>query len=200
MNSAVSDLVLEDGRVHRICTPKRAISLAELAAFEERRNRQLSATETHRATANPGSYAAHFAEIEVDTLTGAVKVLDYLAVHDLGRAINPQLVEGQIHGGVQMGIGYALFEDIDVDLRNGRMKGDRLSRYLLANAPEIPPIEIILVEKEEFTGPFGAKAVGEMATIPVAPAIVNAVNCALNTDLTELPLTPERIVEALSLA
>lgn len=199
LNSAVADLVLEDGYVRRNSPPVHAISLSDLAAFEENRKRQISATETYRATTNPGSYAAHFAEVEVDTLTGAVKVLDYLAVHDLGRAINPQLVEGQIHGGIQMGIGYALFEDIDVDPRNGRMTGDRFSRYHLANAPEMPPIEIILVEKEEPTGPFGAKAVGEIATIPPAPAIVNAVNCALDTNLTELPLTPERIVEALPL-
>ena len=97
-----------------------------------------------------------------------------------------------------MGIGYALFEDVDIDLSNGRMKGDRLSRYHLANAPEMPPVEMLLIEKNEPTGPFGAKAVGELATIPVAPAIVNAVNHALNTQLTDLPLTPERIIAALS--
>jgi CO/xanthine dehydrogenase Mo-binding subunit len=158
----------------------------------------LSVTETYRATANPGSYAAHFAEVEVDVLTGAVKVVDYLAVHDLGLAINPQLVEGQIHGGIQMGMGYALFEDIDIDVDSGCMKGDRFSRYHLVNAPEMPPVEVLLVEKHEPTGPYGAKAVGEIATIPAAPAIVNAINHALDTNLTELPITPERIVNALS--
>ncbi len=127
-----------------------------------------------------------------------MQVVDYLAVHDLGRAINPQLVEGQIHGGVQMGMGYALFEDIDIDADNGCVKGDRFSRYHLVNAPEMPLVKVLLVEKNEPTGPYGAKAVGEIATIPPAPAIVNAINHALDTNLTELPVTPERIIGALS--
>jgi CO/xanthine dehydrogenase Mo-binding subunit len=198
LNRTVAELLIKDGRVFRGNALERSVSLGELAVNATGRDRPLSATETYRATANPGSYAAHFAEVEVDILTGAVKVVDYLAVHDLGRAINPQLVEGQIHGGIQMGMGYALFEDIDIDVDSGRMKGDRFSRYHLVNAPEMPPVEILLVEKNEPTGPYGAKAVGEIATIPAAPAIVNAINHALHTNLTELPITPERIVNALS--
>ncbi|MCP4982719.1 MAG: molybdopterin-dependent oxidoreductase [Gammaproteobacteria bacterium] len=190
LNCNETDVVMGDGSVFRYDEPGNSALLAELAP--------LSATETYRATANPGSYAAHFTEVEVDTLTGAVKVLNYLAVHDLGRAINPQLVEGQIHGGIQMGLGYALFEDVDINTTNGQVMADRFSRYHLVNAPEMPPVEILLVEKNEPTGPYGAKAVGEIATIPVAPAIVNAVNHALGINLTELPITPERIVEALS--
>ncbi|MCP4469308.1 MAG: molybdopterin-dependent oxidoreductase [Gammaproteobacteria bacterium] len=198
LNCAATDLFITDGRV--FCGDRRdsSISLGELAAREADRDRSLSTTETYRASANPGSYAAHFAEVEVDTLTGAVQVVDYLAVHDLGRAINPQLVEGQIHGGVQMGMGFALFEDIDIDVDNGRVKGDRFSRYHLVNAPEMPLVKVLLVEKHEPTGPYGAKAVGEIATIPPAPAIVNAINHALDTNLTELPVTPERIIGALS--
>jgi CO/xanthine dehydrogenase Mo-binding subunit len=198
LNLAVTDLFLKDGCVFRGDAREGSVSLGELAARETGRDRSLSATETYRAGANPGSYAAHFAEVEVDTLTGAVRVVDYLAVHDLGRAINPQLVEGQIHGGIQMGMGYALFEDIDIDVDNGRVKGDRFSRYHLANAPEMPPVKVLLVEKNEPTGPYGAKAVGEIATIPPAPAIVNAINHALDTNLTELPITPERIIDVLS--
>ena len=77
------------------------------------------------------------------------------------------------------------------------MRGDRFSRYHLANAPEMPPVDVLLVEKGEPTGPFGAKAVGEIATIPVAAAVVNAVNHALGTSLSDLPLTPDRIIAAL---
>ncbi|MCP4767395.1 MAG: molybdopterin-dependent oxidoreductase [Gammaproteobacteria bacterium] len=198
LNSAITDLFIEDGCVFRGDAREGSVSLGELAAREAGRDRSLSATETYRAGANPGSYAAHFAKVEVDTLTGAVQVVDYLAVHDLGRAINPQLVEGQIHGGIQMGMGYALFEDIDIDADNGRVKGDRFSRYHLANAPEMPPVEVLLVENNEPTGPYGAKAVGEIATIPPAPAIVNAINHALDTNLTELPITPQRIIDVLS--
>lgn len=154
---------------------------------------------THRATANPGSFAAHFlTEVEVDTLTGRVQVTEYLAAHDIGRAINPMLVEGQIHGGIQIGLGYALYEDVAVDPGTGRLRGDSFARYTLANAPEMPPIRALLVEKVELTGPFGAKAVGEIATVAVAPALVNAVNAALGTRLDRFAgLLPERIIQAL---
>jgi len=95
---------------------------------------------------------------------------------------------------VQIGIGYALYEDVDIDPRSGVMRADRFSRYPILNAPEMPDVETILVEKGEPTGPYGAKAIGEIATVPVAAAVVNAVNHALGSDLCELPLTPERIV------
>ena len=85
----------------------------------------------------------------------------------------------------------------DIDPATGRMRADSFARYTLANAPEMPPLRVLLVEEGEPTGPFGAKAVGEIATVPVAPAIVNAVNHALGTRLTDLPLTPERILAAL---
>ncbi len=176
----------------------RSITFAELSVWLSARGTDLpAATHTHRATANPGSYAAHFAEVEVDTLTGRVRVIDYLAVHDVGRAINPMLVEGQIHGGIQIGIGYALYEDVAVDVATGRVRADSFARYTLANAPEMPPMRVLLVEESEPTGPFGAKAIGEIATIPVAPAVVNAVNHALGSRLTELPLLPERIVASM---
>ena len=175
----------------------RRISLANLAAWANARGTGLEVTETYRATANPGSYAAHFAEVEVDVLTGRVRVTDYLAAHDLGRALNQRLVEGQIHGGVQIGIGYALLEDIAINPETGVMKADSFSRYHLVNAPEMPGIRVILVEKGEPSGPYGAKSVGEIATIPVAPAIVNAINHALELQLTELPVTRERVVAAM---
>lgn len=196
LNTQADDLRLEAGTV--LCRDDAGIALAELAARLVSRGIELpAATESYRAQANPGSYAAHFAEVEVDRLTGRVKVTDYLAVHDVGRAINPMLVEGQIHGGIQIGIGYALYEDVAIDRATGRMRGDSFSRYTLANAPEMPPIRVLLVEEGEPTGPFGAKAVGEIATIPVAAAVVNAVNSALGTELTELPLSPERVLAAI---
>ncbi|MCP5087605.1 MAG: molybdopterin-dependent oxidoreductase [Rhodobacteraceae bacterium] len=196
-NCDPDDLSFEDRNVLSGHPSDRRISFSELFRRAENRNLELAATETYRATANPGSYAAHFAEVEVDILTGKVRVLDYLAVHDLGRSINRQLVEGQIHSGIQMGIGYALLEDIGVKPDTGALNGDSLSRYHVPNAPEMPRIETLLIEKTEPTGPYGAKAVGELATIPVAPAVVNATNAALGLSLTTLPLTPERVVAAL---
>ncbi len=195
MNCGAGDLKLEDGALRRSYGPGETLALADLAALIEAQGAALpGAANTYRAIANPGSYAAHFAAVEVDLFTGRVRVNDYLAVHDVGRAINPMLVEGQIHGGVQIGIGYALYEDVDIDALTGVMRGDRFSRYSLVNAPEMPDVDTVLIEKGEPTGPFGAKAIGEIATIPVAAAIVNAVNHALGSSLSDLPLTPERIV------
>ena len=196
LNQMRGEVTLEGGHFHCTGWTDRRISLPELAAWAEACGTGLEVTETYRATANPGSYAAHFAEVEVDVLTGRVKVTDYLAVHDLGRALNQRLVEGQIHGGVQIGMGYALLEDIAIDPETGVMKADSFSRYHLVNAPEMPNVRVMLIEKGEPTGPYGAKAVGEIATIPVAPAIVNAINHALDSQLTELPITQERVVAA----
>lgn len=174
------------------------LSLPALAGLLGRTGLDLpAATVTHTATANPSSHAAHFAAVEVDTMTGLVRVTEYLAAHDAGRAINPMLVEGQIHGGVQIGIGYALSEDVAIDPATGRMTGDSFARYHLANSLDMPTVRTLLVEGGEPTGPFGAKAVGEITTIPVAAAVVNAVNDALGTELSEMPLTPERVLLAL---
>jgi len=150
----------------------------------------------YKPKGNPASFGAHFAEVAVDTYTGLVRVTDFLAVHDVGRAINPRLLEGQIFGGVQMGIGMALTEELTWNSR-GMPKNDSFSRYHLVNSPDMPPVRVLLVEEEEPGGPFGAKSIGEICTVPTAPAVVNAVNAALGTELTELPLTPERVLAAL---
>ena len=144
---------------------------------------------------NPGSFAAHFAQVTVDKLTGHVRVGKYLAVHDIGQAINRSSVDGQIYGGVQMGIGMALCEDLPYS-PDGRPKVNNFDKYHMVNAPDMPEIEIMLIEDCEPGGPYGAKCIGEISTVPVAAAIVNAVNRALGTSLTELPLTPAKITEA----
>lgn len=146
---------------------------------------------------NPASYGVHFAETVTDTFTGMVEVTDYLAVHDVGRAINPRLLRGQIYGGVQMGVGMALSEELVYDSK-GRPKSASLSRYTMVNAPSMPNVGVLLVEEGEPGGPFGGKSIGEICTVPVAPAIANAVNASLGTSMTELPFSPERILAALS--
>lgn len=151
---------------------------------------------TYESPANPGVYGAHFVEVEIDRLTGLMKVLDVLAVHDIGKAINPGFVEGQIHGAVQMGIGLAVSEDLKID-ENGQVKGDNFSRYHVVNAPDMPLIEVILIEDGDEHGPYGAKSIGEVATVPVTPAIINAVYHALGVEITKLPAIPERIIEAI---
>jgi len=158
---------------------------------------ELASHGTHHPVDNPASFGVHFAQVEVDTLTGLVRVTDYLACHDVGRAINPKLLRGQILGGVQMGIGMALSEELRYD-RSGRPLCGSLSRYHMPNCPDMPDVKVLLVEEGEEGGPFGAKSIGEIATVPVAPAICNAVNMALGTSMTELPFTPERIVSAMN--
>lgn len=154
---------------------------------------EIIATETYANTSNPGAYAAHFAEVEVDTYTGMVKVMNYLAVHDVGRAINRGMVEGQIQGAVQMGIGYALTEEIKID-KNGMPKTKNFKDYVVINAPDMPHVRTKILEFGGDDGPFEAKSIGEVAIVPVMAAIANAVNNALGTNITSFPLTPEKIV------
>lgn len=150
----------------------------------------------HSTDNNPASCGIHFVELTVDTLSGLVHIDKYLAVHDVGTPINPGSVTGQIYGGVQMGIGMGLYEELAFD-EQGRPSALNFDKYHLVNAPDMPEIEVFLADSEEHGGPFGAKSIGEIATVPVAPAIANAVNRALGTSLTVLPLTPSRILEAL---
>jgi len=151
---------------------------------------------TYKSPANPGAYASDFAEVTVDTLTGMVRVTDFLAVHDIGQAINRAFVEGQIHGAVQMGIGYALTEDLNID-KNGNIKSDRFSKYHVINSPDMPHVKVILIENGEENGPFGAKSVGEISTNAVAPAVINALNNALGVNITTMPANQERVMGAL---
>ena len=138
------------------------------------------------------TFASQAAEVEVDTETGEVTVLRVVAAHDVGKAINPLAVEGQIEGGVAMGIGYALIEHLI--LAEGWPLTPSFSEYLLPTVQDVPPIVSIIVEDEEPTGPYGAKGVGEPATIPTAPAIINAIHDAVGIRVTQLPATPEVVL------
>jgi len=142
------------------------------------------------------SYATQVAEVEVDTETGRVRVLRLVAAHDVGRAVNPQAVEGQIEGGCVMGLGYALMEEVRVE--EGRIANPRYAEYILPMSLDVPEIYPIVVEEPEPSGPFGAKGVGEPALIPTAAAIANAVANALGVRFYDLPITPERVVAALA--
>jgi len=136
-------------------------------------------------------FGAHLAEIEVDIELGTVKVLRITAAHDVGRAINPMLIEGQIEGGVAQGIGMALMEEFFPG------KGENLHDYLIPSAGDIPPVESILIEDQSPIGPFGAKGIGEQAVIPTAPAILNALHDAIGIRVHKLPATPDRVRAAI---
>lgn len=141
------------------------------------------------------TYGAHAAEVEVDTETGAVRVRRYVACHDVGQAINPQSVEGQIQGGAAMGIGYALMEQ--VVLEQGHNLTTSFATYLIPSAQEVPDITPILVESGEGMGPFGARGIGEPPIGPPAAAIANAIFDAVGVRVSELPIRPEVVARAL---
>jgi aldehyde oxidoreductase len=136
-------------------------------------------------------FAAQIAEVEVDEALGTTKVLHMHAAHDVGRAINPTQVEGQIHGGIAQGIGMALMEEYVA----GRT--DNLHDYLIPTIGDVPPITTHLIEDPEPLGPYGAKGVGEPALIATAPAILNAIRHATGVRMTQLPVTPDRLRKAL---
>ncbi len=192
------DLRAGDGCVSTVAGPPVRLPYgAIVTAARARLGEDVTAHYTHQATTNPGAYSAQFAEVVVDRWTGLTRVTEFLAVGDVGRAINRKMVEGQFQGGVQMGIGFALCEEVGLD-DAGRPAPAGFKNYHLVNAPDMPDVQVLLVEHPGDDGPYGAKSVGEIATVPAAPAIVNAVNRALGTTLTDLPLTPDKVLAALA--
>ncbi len=197
LSEPIEQLVMTCGAIHVCGDERRAISYRDIARLGDMRYApSIAASTVYYAVSNPASYSVQFAEVEVDTATGLTAVTDFLAVADVGRAINRAMVSAQYQGAVQMGIGYALYEHLDID-EEGRSGVGGYKNYHIVNAPDMPDVRLLLVEHEGDDGPFSAKSVGEIATVPTAPAIVNAVNHALGTQLSDLPLIPERIVEAL---
>lgn len=145
---------------------------------------------------NACPWHAHFAQVTVDTCTGDVHVDRLVAVHDVGRAINPDIVRGQIEGGVVMGLGYALKEEIGYSA-SGRQQRDGFHKYMVPVAADIGSVEAHIVESYEVSGPFGAKGVSESPVGTVAPAVAAAIHDATGVWLTETPMTPERVLFAL---
>ncbi|HTV58762.1 MAG TPA: molybdopterin cofactor-binding domain-containing protein [Verrucomicrobiae bacterium] len=195
-------ITFEDGRVLiDDCGEPRAIALGDLPLDEH------GYVITAEATFDPPTqpldadgqgtpyalfgFGAHLAEVEVDTELGTVRALKIVAAHDVGRAINPTLVEGQIEGGAAQGLGLALMEEFFPG------RGENLHDYLIPTIGDMPPVESILIEDASPIGPFGAKGVGEQSTIPTAPAILNAIFDATGARIRKVPATPDRMRAAI---
>ena len=167
-----------------------------LSSLYERDQFQIAATGSHITHKSPPPFSAHFAEVEVDTLTGRVRVLDYVATVDCGTAIHPKLAEGQVEGAVMNGIGYALTERY-VFSPQGKMLNPNFDRYRIPTAADAPRIRCKLIPTYEDTGPYGAKSVSEIGINGPLPAIGNAIFDAVGVRMVNSPFTPEAVWAAL---
>jgi 4-hydroxybenzoyl-CoA reductase alpha subunit len=196
-------LEARDGRIYIREHPEKGLAFSEAVQAAQRAKNGMPVMGRgifdHRDMPGPGSptwsYGAQMAEVEVDTETGQVKVLKVTTAHDCGKAINPLLVEGQVEGSIHMGIGYALSEELLAD--NGITLNSSFLNYSIPLANDMPDVETIEVETNDPIGPFGAKESGEGLTLPIAPAIANAIYAAVGVRVKELPITPDKILRAL---
>ncbi|MFC2008426.1 xanthine dehydrogenase family protein molybdopterin-binding subunit, partial [Chloroflexota bacterium] len=203
-----SELAISGGRVHLQGDPDRGTSIDELATAaavargspilgtgsELRRNKLVGASEGEEWR-DASQHGTHAVQVEVDPGTGYVRLLRYFACHDVGFALNPQNVEGQIEGGIGFGVGYALLEEVAI--KEGRTLNPDLTDYRLPTSDDLVDIDTEIVEIPSITGPFGVKGLGEATNVPVASAIANAVYNAVGVRITQLPLTPEKVFQAI---
>jgi len=208
LDVSIGDLAFHNGRFFIKRNPERSLTLATLASAslasrkgliigvgERLREEMLTAQAKAENEVDSAIYGTHAVQVEVDPETGLVRVLKYFAAHDVGFAVNPANVRGQIEGGVAFGMGYALSEE--VILQQGKVQNPNFRDYKLPTILNMPSIESFIVEVPSRFGPYGAKGVGEPTTLPVAPAIANAIYDAVGVRIRDLPITPEKIFKAL---
>lgn len=193
LDTEPSNLQITDDGVEHIQYPERSVSFAQIAE---------SAGEIEvEAAISPGSrdhvinsFGAHFAEVEVDTDTGQVRVLRYIAAHDSGRILNPKLAINQVEGGVSQMLGFTLSEQMLTDPRNGVTLNASFLEHKSPTLQDFPEMQVLFADVVDPIGPFGAKALGELPSIGVAPAVANAIYNAIGVRIRDLPLTPDRVL------
>ncbi|KUO51825.1 MAG: hypothetical protein APF76_02740 [Desulfitibacter sp. BRH_c19] len=203
------DIIIKDGVVSCKTDASKTLKFSELAWQMHQRGRQFigfafydNTTADVDSVTNQGDAYAHYiygtqvADVEVDTETGEVTVLRIGAAQDCGKAINPKNVEQQMDGAVVQGMGYGIMEEII--LKDGKTLTPSFTKFLIPTSQDAPDIVTYIVEDPDPKGPFGAKGLGEGPIIPTAAAIVNAVYDAIGVRITSLPITPEKILAALS--
>jgi CO/xanthine dehydrogenase Mo-binding subunit len=215
LEAAPEDLELVNGDVSVKGSPVAHVTLADVARAATAAGESLVATGSY-ATPRPNfdptcasgllfpvfptpTYHVHLAEVSVDPVTGNVSVLRYVVAQEVGKAINPAGIAGQIQGGVAQGIGYALYENLQIGA-DGRYRQRTLETYRLPLAPDVPRVEVVLMEHPDQAGPFGAKGVAEPPVVPVAAAIANAVADAVGAPIDAIPILPEDVLDALDRA
>jgi CO/xanthine dehydrogenase Mo-binding subunit len=198
----VTDVEVDDGSVVPSQSSKQKnhgkVTFAEIcqSSFYQKNQLQIQATASHVSPKSPPPFAAHFVEIEVDTFTGIIRVLHYVATVDCGTPINPTLAEGQAQGAIVNGIAYALFENYYFSPQ-GILLNDTFGKYGMLTAHDIPPITVKLVDSYEESGPFGAKSVSEININGALPAIANAFYNATGKRLFRAPFMPEYVLSVL---
>lgn len=155
----------------------------------------ITADVTNNARVNALAFGCTFAEVEVDIATGKVEVLEIINIHDSGKIINPQLAAAQIHGGMSMGLGFALYEQMLFEPKTGMPLNNNLLDYKLMTVMDTPDLEVEFIETDEPTAPYGNKALGEPPTVSPAPAVRNAILDATGVKVDELPMNPQRLFE-----
>ena len=200
LHQSAMNLTLSNGNIILIDAPQTPLlSLADLAMdsfYHPERGGQLSAESSVKTTTNPPAYGCTFVDLSVDIDLCKVTINRILNVHDSGRILNPLLAEGQVHGGMGMGIGWALFEEMIIDAESGIVRNPNLLDYKMPTMPDIPALESAFVETLEPQSAYGHKSLGEPPIIPVAAAIRNAVRMATGVAINTLPLTPKRLFES----
>jgi CO/xanthine dehydrogenase Mo-binding subunit len=199
LEASVDDILLEGGRASVVGAPDRSVTFEEIAATVYNFGSRFEPVQGHGASAittNAAGFVAHLARVSVDLETGRTRVTDYVAVQDVGRALNPAAVDGQIFGGVAQGVGWALYEGMPYD-EHGQPLAASFADYAVPTADRVPNVKPVLVEIPSADGPFGAKGVGEPPVVPGAAVIANAIASATGVRITQLPATSERVFRAL---
>ena len=193
-------LAVKDRRIYIKAEPSKGMSVREVLedAQSQPWGGTAMGTASQRAPACPPHFVVTFVEVEVNTRTGRVKPTRVIHGADVGRPILPNVVRGQLIGGVHQGLGYALSEDVVYDPANGRVLNPNFRDYKLLTPRDMPHVDTFFADTWEPTGPFGAKGIGEGATNPVASAVYNAVYNAVGVRIFTMPITPEKILEVLA--
>lgn len=202
LEAAVADIVFENGRF-TVAGTDRGMDILQLAAHQRAKGgtaTQLDAAEVAQISVHTFPNGCHMAEIEVDAETGSLTVLRYIVCDDVGKAVNPMIVRGQVHGGVAQGVGQAVMEHTAYDKESGQLLSGSLMDYALPRAADLPDIEVDLIEVPCTSNPLGVKGAGEAGAVGSPPAIMNALADALNGKAVDMPATPERIWQALQAA
>jgi xanthine dehydrogenase molybdenum-binding subunit len=214
LRESPDNLEVADGKVYVKASPDKAVSVSDVVKQAEspyvvmvpdgmqkthlEHKGTIMGMASVAPTTNPSPATAEFVEVEVDTETGEVKVLRVVFAHDIGKVINPAGAEGQVEGGFQQGMGYALMENLMFDPTTGACLTADFLDYKMPTAMEMPPdIKSVFIESSEPSGPFGAKSLAEPCVIVPAPAIANAIYNAIGVRIRDLPITPEKILAAL---